>query len=148
MQTKFLEDIVREDFEHELALSRRLGSKIKYFLDHPLSRHPIATSSIAFLVAEYIRSRYPEIIPIAQINLASSYGVYAVLGLIKEYVLEARKFATKGIYNWFLHNPKIAALIGTTIAGLATYYGEYEMADVVPGGVESLTVAQAEDLIT
>ncbi|MBS3151974.1 hypothetical protein J4230_01045 [Candidatus Woesearchaeota archaeon] len=143
MQTKFLEDIVREDFEHELALSRRLGSKIKYFLDHPLSRHPIATSSIAFLVAEYIRSRYPEIIPIAQINLASSYGVYAVLGLIKEYVLEARKFATKGIYNWFLHNPKIAALIGTTIAGLATYYGEYEMADVVPGGVESLTVAHA-----
>ncbi|MBI2148424.1 hypothetical protein HYU23_01995 [Candidatus Woesearchaeota archaeon] len=137
---KFLEDIVKEDLERESTPGKSIGSGIRDFFDSPIIRHPVITSSIFFIGLEYLRYKYPEIIPSERINIPVAYGIYSIVGLIKEYILEGRGLKAKGIYSWFLQNPKIAAFFGAFSGGLITYYGEGKMNDIIPGNLPSLTL--------
>lgn len=136
MKKRFLEDIVQEDVDSKVVINRGLGTKVRDFLDHPLVKQPIAVSTGAFFIANYL-GLDPEF------NLAASYGLYTTLGLVNEYVLETSKSTSRDIYSWILNNPKIVALIGTISAGFAIHYGESNMRDVVNGGVKYLTIGQA-----
>jgi len=143
MKKKFLEDIVKEDLVRETSLSKRIGNKIKYISDSPFIKHPVITSGLVLIGSEYLRQRYPELGLDARLNVLSSYTLYHVFGLMKEYILEGRKFSAKGIYNWFLQNPKIAALGSTVLCGAVTYYGESNMSHLVKEQVPDFTIAHA-----
>src|SRR3989338_6896311 len=141
MVNRFLEDILEED--NKKALNTTIGSKLSEFLDTPFMRHPVATSTLAFLTFEYLRYKYPETFPNMQLSFVSSYGLYSFVGIIKEYLLEARNFRIKGLYPWILNNPKIVSLAATIASGFVTYYGESEMPDVTTDNVPKMALGHA-----
>lgn len=132
MGNKFLEDIVEEDLREKRTLSKTIGSRIREKLDSFPGRHPVFTSSLLYVCLELIRRRHPHLIP-DQAPLAASYCNYLIASTTKEYLLEGRKLRPpeRTLYSWFLHNPKLVALLGAITGSLIAYQAESSIIDEI-----------------
>src|SRR3989344_7227282 len=118
MSGKYLEDIVKEDVRVRDLVAKTFGSRASFIFDTGLARHPIISSVATYICAELMREKgiYFEN---AEESVLAAFITYNVAGLIKEYILEGRKFKARNPYELLLQNPKIAALIAMASLGMA-----------------------------
>lgn len=128
MSKRFLEDIVKEDVKREGGL----GSKFASFFDTPIIKNPFPVAVLTWYGSEYVRSISHKMVGSPFASFLAAYGVYSFTGLVKDYLVNRKSTKFRGVYQWFLDNPRIFGLFGAIGLGIASYYGEKSMGDVNP----------------
>ena len=141
---KYLEDIIEQELKDKNI--NKISKISRRFLEDTyvsaLVNNPAVTMAGFYIgidrlltnkhIESFITNNFSEAMATSMLSgstlLFSAYSTYTCLGLVKEYFLEERNIKPKkGIYEWFLDNPKIAALIGALSVSPLGNYAEISM---------------------